>query len=235
VGSLFAEILKRCRHHGLYQSGRDREVVRTWKGLAPTVPEENGAFLSKTADPEQTSLAVLEAEIGRLEKLVSADRETARKLTAVSTPIAQETVALERLREKLTDCEGARDRAVALTAQREQGYVRVFEAVLGEERVLNELYAPLMKRLEINGGTLAKLSFTVRRIADVDEWATRGEKDLFDLRGGPFRGIGSLARTATSMLGNAWQTGDALAVSLAMTKFRDTYQEALLEKAPSLR
>lgn len=206
--------------------------AQSWKGVPPAAPDHTGAFLSDAADPEKTPLAVLEAEIGRLEKLVAADRETARKLAAISQRIAEETAALERLREKLADSDGARGRAVALTSDREQGYVRVFDAILGEERVLNELYAPLMKRLETNGGTLAKLSFTVRRIADVEAWATRGEKDLFDLRGGPFRGIGSLAKVGTDMLSHAWQTGDSAAASAAMAKFIDTYQEPLLEKAP---
>jgi hypothetical protein len=63
-----------------------------------------------------------------------------------------------------------------------------------------------MKRMETSGGTLAKLSFTVSRIADVNRWAKRGEDDLFDLRGGPFPGIGSLAKVATEKLANAWET-----------------------------
>jgi hypothetical protein len=208
------------------------KMAQSWKGVTPVYGDQNGAFLAESADPEKTPLTVLEAEIGRLEKLATADRETARRLAAVSQRIAEETASLERLREKLADCDGARERAGTLATEREQGYVRVFDAVCGEERVLNELYAPLMRRLETDAGTLAKLSFTVRRVADVDAWATRGEKDLFDLRGGPFRGIGSLAKAATSMLAEAWETGDSAAVSSAMTKFKDTYQDALLEKAP---
>ena len=107
----------------------------------------------------------------------------------------------------------------------------MFEAVLAEERVLNELYAPLRMRLETAGGTLARLSFTVTRVADVAAWAKTGEA-LFDLRGGPFKGIGSLEKEANTMLLNAWATGDAAAVSRAMTEFRTKHQDALLEKAP---
>ena len=213
-----------------------REAQRSaiaWKGTTPmSAVDDSGAFLPEAADSATTPLAILEAEIKRLEKLVVADKETASKLSAVSKRIAEETTALERLKERLTDCEGAHDRATGLVVDREQGYVRVFNAVLGEERVLNELYAPLMERLGAAGGTLAKLSFTVTRIADVAKWAKRGEDDLFDLRGGPFKGIGSLAKEANSMLGEAWRTGDSAAVSAAMTKFKEKYQEALLEKAP---
>ena len=207
--------------------------AQSWKGTTPTsAVDESGTFLAETTDPAKTPLAILEAEIGRLEQLVAADKETARKLSAVSKRIADETTALERLKERLADCEGASERAKGLVVDREQGYLRVFDAVLGEERVLNELYAPLMERLKAAGGTLAKLSFRVTRVADVAKWAKRGEDDLFDLRGGPFKGIGSLAKEANSMLAEAWRTGDSAAVSAAMTKFRQKHQEALLEKAP---
>ena len=207
--------------------------TRAWKGERPSAAvDDSGAFLAKTADPTKTPLAILEAEIGRLEKLVTADRETARKLGAVSKRIAEEKIALERLKEKLADCKGAQERAKGLVADREKGYIRVFEAILGEERVLNELYAPLVQRLTSTGGTLDKLSFSVTRVADVATWAKKGEDDLFDLRGGPFRGIGSLAKEANLMLDRAWRTGDAAAVSAAMTEFREKHQDALLEKAP---
>ena len=70
------------------------------------------------------------------------------------------------------------------------------------------------------------------RIADIAKWAKQGEDELFDLRGGPFKGIGSLAKEANLMLYETWRTGDAAAVSTAMIKFRKKHQEALLDKAP---
>ncbi|MHC2357812.1 energy-coupling factor transporter ATP-binding protein EcfA2 [Sinorhizobium meliloti] len=207
--------------------------MTSWRGTPPTAPvDDSGSYLRDTDKLAKMPLAVLEAEIDRLEKLVAADKETANKLSAVTKRIAEENTALDRLTEKLKDHEGARERADALVADREQGYVRVFEAVVSEELILNELYAPLMERLQVAGGTLAKLSFSVTRVANVRAWATRGENDLFDLRGGPFKGIGSLEREANAMLANAWTTGDAAAVSKAMQAFRDKHQEALLDKAP---
>jgi hypothetical protein len=98
------------------------KLAQSWKGVSPTL-DQNGTFLSESTNPEEIPLAVLEAE-----KLVSADRETAGKLNAVSTRIAQETVALERLREKLAGCEGARERRGALATEREQGLCSCFRS-----------------------------------------------------------------------------------------------------------
>lgn len=204
----------------------------SWKGVPPISPSDtSGSFLAADADLSRAPLAQLEAEIERLEKLAAADKETAKKIATITRRLTEEAAALERLREKLKDCDGARDRATALVAEREHGYYRVFEAVLAEQRVLNELYVPLRMRLETAGGTLARLSFTVTRVADVAAWAKRGEA-LFDLRGGPFRGIGSLEKEARMMLLSAWTNGDAAAVSQAMKDFRTKHQDALLEKAP---
>ena len=207
--------------------------TKAWKGEKPSVAvDASGAFLVKGADLTRTPLAVLEAEIERMEELVAADRESARKVAAVSKRIAEEGNALAGLKERLADCKGAHDRAKSLVADRADGYIRVFDALLAEERVLNELYGPLIRRLGEAGGTLGKLSFSVSRVAEVGTWAKQGEDDLFDLRGGPFKGIGSLEKEANRMLREAWQEGDSAAVSKAMNAFQEKHQEALLEKAP---
>ncbi|MBK8909046.1 MAG: ATP-binding protein, partial [Rhodospirillales bacterium] len=138
------------------KTGEAEKSARLWRGETPTSPvDDGGAFLTATANPAKTPLAILEAEIERLEKLVAADRDTARKLSAVAKRIADETTALERLKERLTDCEGAANRTARLVNDREQGYVRVFAAIFGEEQCYT-LYAPLAKRLEAAGGTLEK-------------------------------------------------------------------------------
>ena len=137
-----------------------------------STPQELSSTPQRTL--KKLPLAVLEKEQERLERLVSTDKETAGKLAAITRRIAEEKVALERLKEKLTDYEGAKARAEELVAARETGYKAVSDAILGEERVLNELYAPLMARLTAAGGTLAKLSFTVSRVVDVSKWAKGG-------------------------------------------------------------
>lgn len=204
----------------------------SWKGTRPSVANADGSFLAAGSDPKKTPLAILESEIERLQKVVAADDDTAKRLTALTKRLADEQVLLERLRADLENCQGAKARAEKLVTDREATYIRVFEAILSEETVVKGLYAPLMQRLQAAGGTLAKLAFDVRRVVDVAAWAKRGEKDLFDLRGGPFKGIGSLEKEANGMLLDAWRAGDAASISKAMSAFRAKHQDALLDKAP---
>lgn len=207
--------------------------MRDWKGTSlPTESEPNVALIRDDATLTDQPLALLEGEIARIEKLVSVDRDTASKFAALSKRITEENLALERLKEKLADCEGAKERITLLRQEREDAYKRVFDAIVSEETVLRELYKPLMSRLDKAASTLSKLSFSVSRQADLDRWADAGEQ-LLDLRiQGPFKGRGTLHQIAEISLKRAWETGAPKTVSAAMEKFLNDNRNALLEHSP---
>lgn len=210
-----------------------QESSASWKGKPPAASANlETALVPDDAELQRQPLALLEAEINRLNQLVSVDRSTALKFTALSKKIVDETELLGRLKEKLTDAEGAKARADGLQAEREAIYRRVFEAIVAEEGVLNDLYAPIKERLADAGGTLSKLGFSVTRAADVAAWAKRGEDELVDLRRqGPFKGRGTLLQLAEQDLKKAWETGGPDVVSVAMAAFRQTYAADLIEHA----
>ena len=180
-------------------------------------------------DLEQQTLASLNAETARLTKLIALDSDTQKRFAALTQRIASENVELQRLVDLLTDCDGAKSRIPPLLREREEGYARVFDSIVAEEQVLRDLYAPICARLEAAGGTLSKLSFSVKRSVDIDQWAERGEK-LLDLRHlGPFQGRGSIAARADRLLAPAWRNGDSAAVTAAMAEFRQQSHDELLE------
>lgn len=203
------------------------------KGTTLAAGNPNTPYFLDDTDLSTLSQAVLEAEMARLEKLVSADKETQRRYTALSGSIATETAALQTLTEKLKDAQGAKDRARELQTQREEAYGRAIDALVAEQGVLDELYAPLMARLAAASGTLKKLSFSVARVANVEQWASEAEDGLIDLRkAGAFRGKGTLLQKANEVLKGAWETGDSAAVIAAMAEFRRLYQKDLLDHSP---
>lgn len=213
----------------------DDEITKL-KGTAPAPAGPDMPYFPDDTDLSTLSQALLEAEMARLEKLVSADKETQRQYTALSGRIATETAALQTLTEKLKDSQGARERARELQIQREQAYGRAFDALIAEQAVLQELYAPLMARLAAASDTLKKLSFSVARVANVEQWAIEAEEGLIDLRkAGPFRGRGTLLQRANETLKAAWETGGAADVVAAMTEFRRLHQKDLLEHSPVAR
>lgn len=197
---------------------------------APINPEV--PLIDVGANLQEETLSILEAEITRLEKLVSIDKDTAQRFTVLSRKIVTENNLLIGLNEKLSDCEGAKSRLVCLNEERGASYIRVFEAVLAEQVVLTELYSPIRARLGAATGTLQKLSFVVTKTADINSWAEQGEA-LLDLRlQGPFRGRGALAEAAKAALKDPWESGRAEDVAAAMKAFRDAHQDALLQHSP---
>jgi hypothetical protein len=206
------------------------KTADAWRGKEqPRRASDQESYLSADADPKNASLGELEAEIARIQRLMNIDTDTANRLRAVTAKIGDENAALARLKETLTDCEGAGKRVKQLQADRENAYFRIFESIVGEEEILHELYRPLMERLATASGTLRKLSFSVSRRADVDHWAQEGE-GLFDKRRvGPFKGVGTLKSWAEALLMSAWESGDPKAVEEAMAGFRQAHQAELLD------
>jgi len=198
------------------------------KGTAPPEnPDPAAAFIGDDETLDRQPLALLEAEILHLQKLVSLDNDTANKFTAVSKRIDEETVALDKFKEQLTDCEGAAGRIKQAQGDRESTYRRVFETVTKEQDVLNDLYTPLRGRLGAATGATAKLTFRVVRKVDVGAWSSQGET-LLDLRKAtPFQGRGKLCSLAEEMLEPAWRTGDATTISKAMAQFQAAHVKDL--------
>lgn len=206
------------------------------KGTVPTLGDPSMPYFADDTDLATLPQAMLDAEMARLEKLVSADKEIQRRYTALSSNIATETAALQTLTDKLKDAQSARERAHELQTEREDAYGRAFDALVAEQSVLEELYAPLMARLAAASGTLKKLSFSVARVANVEQWASEAEDGLIDLRKtGAFRGKGTLLQRANDVLKAGWETGDSAAIRAAMAEFRRLYQQELLDHSPVAR
>jgi hypothetical protein len=215
-----------------YVDWADSEI-RKLQGVPPPLGDPNVALIADTADLSFLPLAQIVAEMTRLEALFSADKLVRDQYAALTNRIAQETSALQTLQSRLTDASGAAARRIELQSERDDTYGRVFEAIISEQDALARLYAPLMARLAASSGTLKKLRFSVRRIADVPAWGGFAEEVLLDRRKtGPFYGRGSLIAAGTQALKSAWETGSAAEVKAAMTAFMSNYLRDLLSHAP---
>ncbi|WP_413991182.1 TrlF family AAA-like ATPase [Labrys okinawensis] len=215
-----------------YVAWADGEV-RKLNGVPPPAGDPTVALISDKADLSTLALAPIVAEMTRLEALFSADKVVRDQYAALTGRIAQENSALQTLETRLSDAQGAAARRKDLQTERDETYGRVFEAIINEQNALAGLYAPLMARLAASSGTLKKLSFSVRRMADVQAWGAVAEEELLDRRKtGPFYGRGSLIAAASEALKPAWETGSAADVQAAMVAFMAKYLRDLLSHAP---
>nr|WP_082494694.1 MULTISPECIES: ATP-binding protein [unclassified Methylobacterium] len=202
----------------------------SWRGKAVSVVDLRTALIAPNADLSRESLAILDAEIGRIQAQINTDSTTAARYAAVSKKVDEERAALNQLNDRITDALQASTRAGELRNTRNETYREIFKSIVQEQETLRGLYAPLTERLSAASKTVAKLSFSVNRNVDLDSWAAKGEK-LFDLRGGDFKGRGTLREYAEKALRSAWEEGDEQAVFGAISDFLSQHQRTLLDLA----
>lgn len=195
-------------------------------------PDPAIALIPANADLSDQTLSLLERELARLRTLVGVDAQNAKRFTTLSDKITKAEAALSKVIQKIERIQGADERIRALVDARRTAYANIFKAIVEEEEVLSELYAPIKARIDGASGSLSKLSFSVRRIVDLEQWAAKGE-NLLDLRtNGPFKGRGELLRSARTGLMKAWVTGDAAQAAAALLDFVKTKEVALRAHIP---
>lgn len=215
-----------------YIASVDKELSAL-NGTQPNQDDASTPFIAPDADLSALPLAVLKAEMARLEKRISADTVVRNQYTALSKKIATEKASLQTLKTRLEDAKGAAERRKGLQQERDTAYGRLFDAIIKEQKALSDLYAPLMERLAAMQGTLKKLSFRVSRTADVAQWAATGENSLIDCRkSGEFYGRGALEKLVRQELQPSWEHGNGDEVQQAMSKFIAAHFKALREHAP---
>lgn len=202
------------------------------QGAEPEEPEPTAALIPEGTDLSTVSLRVLEREVARLRKLVGVDAQNARRLTLLSDKIAKAKTALAKVEAEIINAQGAEKRTETARVQRQNSYVGVFQAILDEEEALAALYKPLKERISAIAGSLAKLSFSVRRTVDIDKWASTGES-LLDLRtGSTFRGKGAIREVASIGLVEPWESGNAEEAGTALQSFVLAHSEGLRKQRP---
>jgi len=215
-----------------YIAWADAEVAKI-NGVPPPPGDPNVALIPDNADLTAIPLGALRAEMERLGKLINADVVVRRQYNALAQRIATENGALQTLKTRLEDAQGATERRKALQGERDDAYQRLFEAVVSEEQALVDLYKPLMDRLAASSGTLQKLSFSVTRVVDAAGWAEIAVEHLIDCRrSGPFYGREALVKLANAQLKPVWEKGSAADVREAMASFIATYTKDLFAHAP---
>ncbi len=190
------------------------------------------SFLPPGADLARQTLNLLNKEIALLRGLIGIDAENVRTFTRLSEKISRDEAALAQLDRQIAAANSAPDRIKELLKTRRDHYAAIFEGIIEEETELASLYEPLKARLGDEKGALGKLSFDVRRVADIESWARQGE-ELLDLRkAATFKGRGALLEAAKRDILPAWETGSATNAADALASFVETHSRSFLDHSP---
>jgi len=126
------------------------------------------------------------------------------------------------LEKEIADATAADGRQNNAVAERRREYAEIFDLFAREQRVLEDLYAPLREQLAISEAGQRQLEFYVRRKIDVSAWVARGE-GLLDLRKtGAFQ-----LEEASRSLQETWSVGNSADVAPAMESFINANRRTL--------
>jgi hypothetical protein len=193
----------------------------------PKVPTD-----TKKVAFERWRLNLLKATRDEMKKKVGIDTQQQKKFAELQKTVSKQEIAIKRLEAQIQTAEGADARREALIESRRAGYGQVFETLVEQQFVLEQLYAPLGRNLGDSRGTLGKLQFAVRRIVNLDKWIEAADR-LLDFRmESEFRLRGSLRKKAEEHLLSAWRAGTAAEVAVAMEAFRGKFGKDLLASMP---
>ena len=203
--------------------------------LAVKLADEGGpnAAIDQQKTPmEQWPLKVITAHRDKMKKIVGIDAQQQKKFTELQRIVARQQLAIGRLETQIKAGEGAEARRQATIESRRDAYGLVFETLIEEQSLLENLYSPLGRNLAASKGTLGKLQFAVRRVVSMEKWIKAAD-GLLDFRmDSEFRLRGSLQKRAEEFLLAAWQFGTADEVATAMDAFRSKFAKDLLASMP---
>lgn len=227
VDSLLVERAKQAQLLILRLQGPAKSEPLVQQNPDPTI-----ALIAPDTNLSDQTLSLLERELARLRTLVGVDAQNAKRFTGLSDKITKAEAALNKVLQQIERIQGADERIRTLIDTRRTAYAGVFEAIVEEEDELAALYAPIKARIDQAAGSLSKLSFSIRRIVNLEQWARAGEA-LLDLRtSGPFKGRGELLRVAREGLLPAWANGDATQAAAALLDFVKGNETALKTHMP---
>ena len=195
------------------------------KGEAIKVEDKTNAipYFTSYDNLSTCTYTLLIKEQHRLEAVIGVDNTRRKKYTDLSNKIIQAETALKLRKIEIEKAEAAPKKIKELFKQRKDTYELLVGQIVKEEKLLAKLYNPLQERLNSQDGTLSKLTFSVNRVVDIEQWAEYGERLIDKSRVGPFRGIGTLTEIIKNNLEDIWKTGSAVEIAKAMSDFREKY------------
>lgn len=206
----------RAAFHPTFPADTESPLTRRTAALNGSITKQEGA----QEQPAEGTIQWLLAQIKALTVKESADKARQDRIKAIQTRIAAIGTEIKRIEGEIAQIEGPEKKRMAAAYQeRLDAYVGYFQILKQEHKTLEDLYAPVKKKLTESASEQADLEFSIRWEADLAKWLERGSA-LFDQRKtlpyGTFQNLASAART---ILVPAWTSGGPETVKAAHEQF----------------
>lgn len=178
------------------------------------------------------SYNLLKFEQERLEKVIGINKENSLKVKKLTEKVTKGETEYSSLEKELNEIKSSDKQVASLRDIRREAHKGVFQTIIEHEKILSDLYEPLMISLKDADGAIGKLTFSVQRTVNIDKWCEEGES-LLDLRkGNKFRGRGELKKIVEKELLPILENNLADNISQEMSKFMQEHYSSFEEHCP---
>ena len=220
--------------HPAFPADTEGPLTRRTAALQASISKQEGT----QEQPAEGTVHWLLAQINALTVKESADKARQERIKTIQTRIAAIGTEVKRLEGEIAQIEGPESkRMVAAYTERLDAYVGYFGILKQEHETLEELYAPVKKKLRTESVSQHSqdLEFSIRWEADLGKWLERGSA-LFDQRKTlPYGTFQKLSDTAREILVPAWTSGDPEKIKPAHETFLAEFKKRELRPKDYLR
>lgn len=171
-------------------------------------------------DPDGTTVADIEAQVGALEKKLATDDQLRNRMIALQTRRSKAETDLKRLEREVDRIE--KEVEVELNsklAERWKQYLLYFDTLAEERTTLEGLYEPVTKALGSDPkGAKVGFELHAKQGADHNDWLERG-RALFDQRNSNLIFKQKDIRSRMDRLARAWSAGEKAAIRKELESF----------------
>jgi energy-coupling factor transporter ATP-binding protein EcfA2 len=178
--------------------------------------------------PAEGSINWLQNRIQILLQRDSADKAKQEKTKVIQIRLAAIATEIDRLNAEIARIEGPEKARLAAAAdERLEAYIDFFRNLKREQQVLEDLYAPVKRKLSSESASPQEqdLEFSIRWEVDLKSWLERGSV-LFDQRKTvPYGTMEELGKAARRILEPAWISGDPEKIGSALEEFLKEFRK----------
>ena len=233
MNKFFVELKTQLHDVGLLESEYEKfEPIFYGDAESPLASLENRLKnlirekMGSSDNPEEGTIAYLQAEINNLDVRQTADKARQEKIKNAQIRIAVISAEIDRVNTEIARIEGAeKERLDNVVKERRQAYAKYFVNMKREQDLLVELYGPVVDILqgEDSSEYEKRLELSIRWIVDFERWIERGAV-LFDQRRIlPYESIEKMTQNAREILLPAWTSGDPQEIESAHGEFLDEF------------
>jgi predicted ATPase len=173
----------------------------------------------QSIDVAGSTLREISIRIQSLQGLLSEDETNKKRLLDLQRQISTHEAAVQRLAKEIEEIDGKTTKLLCLREQeRDDFYIKYFEALAEDEKGLQQLYEPMKEQLEKLGSDM-KFQLSAGYRVDWKDWLEKNVRFFDGRKPQASAKKDEIEKFVANTMSLAWSSGDSIVIKESMKKF----------------